>query len=124
VDVFILGDADRVREHIERALLNGNFESASSFSKSLMNALATLVGEIERIPGSSTILAGGDDVCFRLPEAKYDAKALALISQRFFAASSCNISFGVGRSIEAAYLNLRRAKALGGGQIVADEALR
>jgi hypothetical protein len=101
VHVFILGDADRVRDHVERALLNGNFERASSFSKSLTNALAALVGEVERIPGSSTILAGGDDVCFRLPEAKYDGEALALMSQRFFAASSCNISFGVGRSIEA-----------------------
>jgi len=123
VYVFILGDADRVREQVERALLDCDFEGASSFSKSLTNALAVLVSEIEQIPGSSTILAGGDDVCFRLPEAQYDRETLVSIAKRFFATSSCNISFGVGRSIGAAYLNLRRAKARGGGQIIADEAL-
>jgi hypothetical protein len=124
VHVFILGDADRVREQIERALLEGRLEEASQFSRNLTEAVRTLVSEVEQSLDASTIVAGGDDVCFRVPRERYNSSKLTEIARRFAAISSCKISFGVGLTIEGAYVNLRRAKAHGGDRIVDHEVAR
>jgi hypothetical protein len=118
-DFYILGDADRVRERIERHLLAGDFASVTNLSASLtagINNLAQAIGE--RLQ-ADTIMAGGDDVLFRINPDAYSGEVLKEISKRFHSETGCTISFGVGNDIAVAYLNLRRAKAGGGNAIVA-----
>jgi hypothetical protein len=62
-------------------------------------------------------MAGGDDVLFTTAAEKFDLSALEEIARSFSEHTACTISFGVGASPDEAYLNLRRAKASGGGTI-------
>ncbi|MCY1060153.1 hypothetical protein [Nannocystis sp. SCPEA4] len=118
---YILGDADRVREQIERQLLTGHLEELARLSAVLTRELAALVASVEEL-GAKTIMAGGDDVLFQVPTSAYSFEALRTIAATFLSNTGCTISFGVGPEVELAYLNLRRAKAAGGGIIVATGA--
>lgn len=121
MQVFILGDADRVREKVERALLDGNLGEVTYFSRNLTSAVEALVRDVEQAFEAITVFAGGDDVCFRAPRHRYSSGSLFEMAQKFAAATSCTISFGVGTTIQCAYLNLRRAKSRGGDQVVDNE---
>ena len=118
--VFILGDADKVREKIERSLFANRLDQLAAFSATLTHAVSTLVAEMEINFGAKTIMAGGDDVCFLVPLSGYRKTELEQLSRHFFALSGCRISFGAGTSIRDAYLNLRKAKSLEGGCVIDD----
>jgi hypothetical protein len=116
--LYILGDADRVREHIERHLLAGELAELAKLSERLSSGLNNLTCAAEESLGAETIMAGGDDVLLRVRADVFSAKALETIARTFRSETGCTISFGVGADIAVAYLNLRRAKAGGGGTIV------
>lgn len=113
--LYVLGDADRVREKVEAALFGNDLAALSAFSETLTSAIATLVHDMEKRFGARTVMAGGDDVLFTVDVARFDRDVLAQFAKAFICATGCSISFGVGASPETAYLNLRRAKATGGG---------
>lgn len=62
---------------------------------------------------------GGDDICFVTAVASFREATLQALMDAFLQKTDCTISFGVGKNIEDAFLNLRRAKALGGGRMIA-----
>jgi hypothetical protein len=113
--LYVLGDADRVREKVEALLFANDLAALATFSQTLTQAVSTLVREMGERLGARTVMAGGDDVLFTVSEDRFDLGALHLLSKSFTNTTGCSISFGVGTSLEAAYLNLRRAKAAGGG---------
>ena len=119
--LYILGDADRVRDQIERQLLAGNLEGVAELSANLSAGLVNLVRAVEASLDAETIMAGGDDVIFRVRAEAYSTKILEAVSAQFLAEAGCTISFGVGDEVTLAYLNLRRAKAAGGGTVVATD---
>jgi GTP cyclohydrolase III len=119
--VYVLGDVDRVREHIDRHLLAENLPSLKVFSAGLTKALLNLASAVEAMLNAQTIMAGGDDVLFQIPYQDYSQDLLKQIAQSFSKETGCRISFGVGKTVSAAYLNLRRAKAEGRGSIVSSE---
>jgi hypothetical protein len=120
--LYILGDADRVRQHIDRELLASNLEAVTNFSAKLTQGLLDLARASEEFMSAETIMAGGDDVLFRVDANKYSQESLKQIADAFQQQTGCTISFGVGVSVALAYLNLRRAKAEGGGGICSCEA--
>lgn len=65
-------------------------------------------------------MAGGDDLLFRLPFKSYSRSTLEEIRHRFQDDTSASISFGVGQNVTSAYVNLRKAKAMGGGIVESD----
>lgn len=107
---YILGDGNHIRETIEFYLLNHDLESLSNFSQSL----TTAINEIKEIAistmGAQIILAGGDDILFSVPRENYHIELIQKLQQAFLATTGITISFGIGSTIEAAYINLRRAK--------------
>jgi hypothetical protein len=115
--IFVLGDADKIRERVEAALFEGDLADLSAFSKSLTAAIGLIVDRMQQELSATVIMAGGDDVLFTLPSTSFDASKLGSISERFRMDTGCTMSFGVGVSIEDAYLCLRKAKALGGGTV-------
>lgn len=117
--LYILGDADRVRDQIEKRLLSNDLQGVSELSTNLTSGLATLVRALTQMPNTETIMAGGDDVLFRLKPETYSRDALEKAAAQFRLDTGCSISFGVANDVTHAYLNLRRAKASGGG-IVGD----
>lgn len=118
--IYAIGDADRIRERIEHQLLSGNLDQMARFSAELTASFVELIQEVEKTLCAETIMAGGDDVLFRIARKNYSSNALKNILTHFQVRTGCTISFGVGHEITQAYLNLRRAKAGGGGTIVAD----
>lgn len=119
-DLFIMGDADHVREQVERRLLGGTLSDLTDFSSGLTSALLLLVSSAEAELGAETIMAGGDNVLFRVRWNNYSRRTLDALGSIFHEKTGCTISFGVGEDIANAYVNLRRAKAAGGGAIVGD----
>lgn len=114
-NIFILGDADRVREKIESALFRGDLAQISKLSENLTESISVLVKYLEEMVGARTIMAGGDDVLFEISKENYDESILNEAAVYFTVNSGCSISFGVAETIENAYLNLRKAKSTGGG---------
>lgn len=115
---YVLGDADKIREKIDFYLLNHDFKSLSNFSQNLTVA----INEIKEVAISSIdaqiILAGGDDILFYVPCEKYRKELVQNLQQVFLDITGVTISFGIGKSIETAYINLRKAKSSKNNKIV------
>jgi hypothetical protein len=124
LDFFILGDADRVRERIERHLLAGSFDALEELSRTLTVAIGALAQRIRDAYSAQIIMAGGDDVLLRLSKDRFSKADLEAIARQFASECGCTISFGVGADVTTAYVNLRRAKSNGGNAIVGSEAIR
>lgn len=116
--LFILGDGDHVRTSIEKLLFSGDLAAVGSFSRNLTTAIQQVAHEAEVTMSAHVILAGGDDVLFEVRRDRFDYVALQKLCVGFRKATGSTISFGGGSTIDSAYLNLRRAKAKGGGAIV------
>ena len=65
------------------------------------------------------VFAGGDDLFFTTTLTNYREEKLRALMHEFSRRTECYISFGVGPTIEAAFINLRLAKANGQGSLVA-----
>ncbi|MFG1420922.1 Cas10/Cmr2 second palm domain-containing protein [Roseixanthobacter liquoris] len=120
--LYVLGDADRVREKVEAALFRHDLAGLTAFSQTMTGAIATLVREMGERLGAQTVMAGGDDVLFTVDADRFDADVLTRFAAAFASATGCSISFGIGVTPDAAYLNLRRAKAAG-GRVVSQDSL-
>jgi len=64
------------------------------------------------------VFAGGDDISFITTLAHYDEKKMRVLMDEFYRRTTCSISFGAGLSVEQAFINLRRAKAIGLGNLI------
>jgi hypothetical protein len=119
--LYVLGDGNHIRENVELYLLNHDLESLTKFSQNLTIA----INEIKEIAISTmdarVILAGGDDILFYVPRDQYRKEFIQQIQQVFHNITGVTISFGVGKTIEAVYINLRRAKTNKNDKIVEEE---
>ncbi len=61
--------------------------------------------------GADILMAGGDDVLFRVHASRYSLSKNREFAIRFHEETGCRISFGVSATLSGAYINLRRAKA-------------
>jgi hypothetical protein len=121
--LFILGDADRVREKVEVALFAGDLDRLAGFSRKLTEAIASMAAHLEQHLGMRTVMAGGDDVLFTVQSGCFVLPILRDVAAKFLADSGCSMSFGVGTTIEEAYVNLRKAKSSGAG-IIGSQGVR
>lgn len=115
--LYILGDADRVRQRVERALLSGDLVELGTFSAALTAAIALIAERMIQRLSAQVLMAGGDDLLLTVPAGTFDVDILEGLSRDFADETGCTISFGVGTTVEEAYLHLRMAKASGGGAI-------
>lgn len=115
---YVLGDGDKIREKIEYYLLNHDIEALSNFSQNLTIAIIEIKECAISTMSAQIILAGGDDILFYAPHEKYQNELLQKIQQVFLNKTGVTISFGVGKTIEAAYINLRKAKSSKNNKIV------
>lgn len=117
----MLGDADKVREKIEFYLLNHNLEALSNFSQNLTIAINEIKENAVSTMDAQVIVAGGDDILFYVPGENYRKELIHKIQQVFLDLTGVSISFGIGKTIESAYINLRRAKANKDMRVVEEE---
>lgn len=109
--LYVLGDADRVRDGIDQRLLQGRLDDLKAFSTALTTAVAQLLHAFEAEMEAEVVMAGGDDVLLRVNGAKYSLPKNREVASRFLDATGCTMSFGVSDTLAGAYINLRRAKA-------------
>ncbi len=118
---YVLGDGNHIRERVEFYLLNHELESLSNFSQSITTAINEIKELAISTMNAQVILAGGDDILLSVPREKYRKELIQKLQQAFFTTTGITISFGVGNTVEAAYINLRRAKTNKGDKIVEEE---
>ena len=116
--LYVLGDGDKIRERIEYYLLNHDTTSLSNFSQNLTIAINEIRDLAISTMSAHIILAGGDDILFYAPRENYQNEHLRSLQQTFLSKTGTTISFGVGKTIEAAYINLRKAKGSMNNKIV------
>lgn len=118
--IYVLGDGDKIRERVEYFLLSGEFEALADLSQGVtesINAIKSLAVSEMR---AEVIMAGGDDILFRVEKTNYQEKQIRQLADFFRERTGNSFSFGVGTTVESAYINLRRAKSSGSGRIVAE----
>jgi hypothetical protein len=118
--LYVLGDADRVRDGIDQRLLQGKLDELKSFSNALTNAIAQLLNSFKTEMGAEVVMAGGDDVLLLIQEQRYSLLKNREFARHFLEATGCTISFGVSNTLSNAYINLRRAKAGRSGICIGD----
>lgn len=121
--IYVLGDGNKIREKVEYYLLNHDLEALTAFSQNLTVAVNQLKETATSTMDARTIVAGGDDIIFCTPREKYRKELIQQLQKIFYDITSVTISFGIGKTIEAAYINLRRAKSSRNIEIVEEENL-
>lgn len=116
--IFILGDGNKIRERVEQHLLNHELDALQRFSQSLTDSINAIKALAISAMDARVFMAGGDDVLICVEKEKYQREIIQQMSEIFYSATSASISFGIGTTIETAYLNLRKAKASGNQKII------
>jgi hypothetical protein len=119
--LYALGDGDRVQAMIDKALLGGNLAEAQQLSQKLTSAMQILADLVQENDGWQVVFSGGDDICLTIEQSAYHEATIRDLMQQFHELTGGTMSFGVGASIEAAYVNLRRAKSWGSGILIAPD---
>lgn len=116
--VYALGDGDRVRAAVDRALLGGDLRAVAETSRTLTRAMELLAVSANRCDGWTVVFVGGDDIFLEIADSAYDENTIRELMFQFGEVTGGTICFGVGMTIEKAYVNLRRAKSAGLGKLV------
>jgi hypothetical protein len=119
--IFVLGDGDHVREQIEYHLFNHDLSLAAKLSQKLVEAISRIKATAISLMKAEVIIAGGDDILFKVRIEDYQTAHIQTLGTLFSHTVGSNISFGVGKTIETAYINLRKAKVSRGAKIVEEE---
>lgn len=113
---ILYADGDDVRDQIERLLLAGELDQLSRFSKRLGTAIERTAAELARALDGRVLVSGGDDILISFAASDYSRGKIGAGVEVFETESGCKISIGVGLEPVAAFVNLRRSKAEGGGR--------
>jgi len=109
--IYVLGDGNKIRERVEYYLLRNDLENLANVSKGISDAIQAIKSFSVSLMNAEVIMAGGDDILFRVEYTKYKNEHILQLSEIFQKTSGCSISFGTGESIEEAYINLRKSKS-------------
>jgi hypothetical protein len=115
LQLFIAGDADHVRQRVNRLVFEGDCSGLRNFSEVIHSAIREAVTTAANQFSAELVYTGGDDILFQAPVETFSQEHLSDLMRGFRRATGCTISFGVGRSLEEAFLNLAKAKAFGPG---------
>ena len=121
--VYAIGDGDNIRQRMEAKLLFEDLEGCKRVSEAVTAGMKCVSNILKSRQGWSVEFCGGDDILIKVDARDYDPDFLRNAIAEFERCSESTISFGSGYSLQSAYLNLRRAKALGTGKLVCEREL-
>lgn len=119
--IYVLGDGDKIRDKVEYYLFNQDLEALTNFSQSLTNAISTVKELAISTMNARVIIAGGDDILLLVPREKYRKELIQRLQEVFYNATGVTISFGIGKTIDTVFINLRKAKTAKNNKIVDEE---
>jgi hypothetical protein len=70
--LYLMGDGDDIREHIEFYLLNSDLNALTNFSKNLAKAINVIMELAVSRMDAEVIYAGGDEIFFRIDKDCYN----------------------------------------------------
>lgn len=111
--MFIYFDGDNIGDHLELLLLDGKLEMACEFSQKVTGAMFELHKSLCSVQSVKIHLFGGDDLIAEFSKSSFSLEKIEYFRKQFKFQSGVTISAGIGKSIEVALSNLRRAKLLG-----------
>lgn len=106
---FFCFDGDRIGEQIELFFMSDDIGAAHLFSEKVERAMDGISQHMECL-GARCVFRGGDSLVFHSP-ADIEEKEICHVFE------DISFSVGIGRSVQAAFLSLFKAKALGRSQI-------
>jgi CRISPR/Cas system-associated protein Cas10 (large subunit of type III CRISPR-Cas system) len=109
---------------VDKALLAGNLDEVQELSRKLTSAMQILADLAHKNNGWQVVFSGGDDIFLVISQSMYQESFIRYLMDQFRELTGGTMSFGVGATIEAAYVNLRRAKSNGTGTLVATDTSR
>ena len=122
--LYAIGDGDNIRQRLETHLLFEDLEGCKRVSEAITAGMKCVSDLLISKRGWSVEFCGGDDILIKIDTQEYDPEFLRNAIAEFERCSESTISFGSGYTLQNAYLNLRRAKALGTGRLVCETELR
>ncbi len=109
--IYIIGDGDDVRKHIDKLMLSNDFEALSLLSDKIDSSIKTLCSDMKEVLSADIIYSNGDGF---LAIVKNDIGVddfLRKKGQQFWNLCGINLSFGIGETIEECLIDLKRSKA-------------
>jgi hypothetical protein len=108
---YILGDGNNIRDRVDHLLLNDDLEALKNVSQCIINAINAMKDYAVSKMDAEIIIAGGDDIFFRMKRSDYRKTDVNILASIFQDMTGCTFSFGIGETVEDAFVDLRRAKA-------------
>jgi GTP cyclohydrolase III len=121
--VYVFGDGDSIRMHVEKYLFEGNIKALMELSSNLAEAINELKNFAISDMDAVVIIAGGDDLLLQVKKSNYHKSRAQKLIEHFKNKTGCTMSMGIGATIDTAYLNLRRAKTFSDRKIVEEVGL-
>lgn len=118
--VYVALDADDVGCRIELALLSGDIPAAQGVHDAVQIAIQSLRATVVANDSMNLVFSGCDDLLIAFMKSEYDLQAVNRLRKLFAEQTTHTMSAGVGFSIEAASVNLRKAKLAGKNRVVSD----
>src|SRR5574340_897340 len=118
--IYVAMDADDVGSEIELALLKGDILTAQKVHDAIQIAIQNLRAAVMADGRMTLVFSGCDDILVALPESEYNSQLVEQLRKSFAEQTTHTMSAGVGTSVAAASINLRKAKLAGKDQVVSD----
>lgn len=109
--VFIIGDGDDVRKHIDRLMLSHRFDELSELSDKIDSCIKNICAEISENFSAKIIYSNGDGFLARARANRRISSFLKLQADKFNANCGISLSVGMGSSIEECLIELKKSKA-------------
>ena len=116
--MIVLADCDSVRLRVERYLFAGDLVGLQEFSEKLDRSVKECAKSLRDTMNAEVVVAAGDDLLVKIDLLYFDAGRLREAIRLIELAASVTVSVGGDLSIEGAFVNLARAKAVGGGWVI------
>lgn len=108
--IYAICDGDNIRQRMESELLYGDLDGCRRVSESIVAGMEAIRNFASENIGWEVIFLGGDDALIQVDLDKYSPNSLREMANVFQTTSGSSLSIGAGRSLQEAYINLRRAK--------------
>lgn len=109
--IYIIGDGDDVRKHIDRLILSKKFDELRSLSLKIDSEIKELCKIIRNELNADIIYSNGDGFLAIVNEAKNLDEISKKWQNSFYDSCGISLSIGFGPTIESALIELKWAKS-------------
>ncbi len=110
---FVIGDGNQIGRRLKGFLYASDWIGARNYSESITSAISTLKLRVDSWQDADVIFSGGDEILFTISDENMNSNSIYELGTFFEMETGSPMSFGIGKSLDQALINLDRAKTLG-----------